>query len=379
MRRDNRDWFQPHPRLMSAFTFSSRPILLCALLGLSACGGGGSAADSPPATSSVKRILFVGNSFTHGRYQPVRKFNSGGHSTSSGGASLVIDENAGATGARAEDNETGPFGGIPGIFAEFASESGLNHEVHIEAISSATLQGHYNSALDVITDPKWSAVVLQEQSTRPLPTALAAGGSSNPSAFCSAVQSLEQAIHDKAPDASIYLYETWPRADGAQSLAGDTSSSGFDAAYNNALAQIGDAYHDAYYGAAAKNGQITAVAPVGEAWQRAWADGVANPNPYNGTSALPSLWYGIQPSNDPVISSPDRYHPSVYGAYLSALVLFQQISGIDARTLGSGETAATALGISSPIAVQLQKVAALTVQQADPALRDASHDPCSND
>jgi hypothetical protein len=356
------------------------PIFLGMSLCLAACGGGGQATNdsSPPATGTVKRVLFVGNSFTHGRYQPVRKFNNGGQSSTSGGSSLVVDENAGASGARAEDDETGPFGGIPGIVAAFASESGLNAEIHIEAISSATLQGHYNSALDVIADPKWSAVVLQEQSTRPLPSALADGGNSNPSAFCSAVQSLELAVHKMAPSAAIFLYETWPRADGAQSLAGDPGASGFNAAYNAALAQLGDAYHDANYGAAARDGMITAVAPVGEAWQRAWADGVANPNPYSGSSALPSLWYGIQSANDPVISAPDRYHPSIYGAYLSALVLFQQISGIDARTLGSGETAATALGISSTIAVQLQQVAALTVQQATTGLRNSGRDPCAN-
>lgn len=360
--------------------FLQLPILLGVSLCLAACGGGGSSTDdsSPPVTGGVKRILFVGNSFTHGRYQPVRQYNSGGRPATSAGSRLVVDENAGATGARAEDDETGPFGGIPGIVAELASESGLGTEIHIEAISSATLQGHYNSALDVIADPKWSAIVLQEQSTRPLPSALAAGGNSNPPAFCSAVQSLEQAVHKKAPSAAIYLYETWPRADGAQSLAGDPSASGFDAAYAAALAQIGDAFHDAYYGAAARNGQITAVAPVGEAWQRAWAEGVANPNPYTVTSGLPSLWYGIQSTNDPAISSPDRYHPSIYGAYLSALVLFQQISGIDARTLGSGETAATSLGISSAIAVQLQKVAALTVEQANTALRNPGHDPCAS-
>ena len=358
--------------------FRLLPILIASSC-LAACGGGGHAAGdaSTPATGAVTRILFVGNSFTHGRYQPVRQFNSGG-TPSSGASRLVIDENAGASGARAEDTEAGPFGGIPGIFAEFASESGLSEQVHIEAISSATLQGHYNAALDVIADPQWNAVVLQEQSTRPLPSALAAGGNSNPAAFCSAVQSLEQAVHQAAPGAAVFLYETWPRADGAQTIAGTPGTSGFDAAYPSALAQLGDAYHDAYYGAAARDGGIAAVAPVGEAWQRAWADGVAESNPYSGSSGLPSLWYGIESVNDPAISNPDRYHPSVYGAYLSALVLFQQISGIDARTLGASETAATALGISSTVAVQLQRVAALTVQQADSTLRHPENDPCVN-
>lgn len=75
-----------------------------------------------------------------------------------------------------------------------------------------------------------------------------------------------------------------------QTLAGDPASSGFTTAYTATLAELGDVY----YGATARNEVIAGVAPIGEAWQRAWAEGVANPNPYSRTSALPSLWYGDQ-------------------------------------------------------------------------------------
>lgn len=34
------------------------------------------------------------------------------------------------------------------------------------------------------------------------------------------------------------------------------------------------------------------------------------------------------------------HHPSIYGAYLSALVLFQTLTKVDVRTLGAGEQAA---------------------------------------
>jgi hypothetical protein len=263
------------------------------------------------------------------------------------------------------------------LFAEFANEAGLEYDVHIEAISSATLKTHINEALDVIADPQWDVVVLQEQSTKPLPAALANGGNSNPADFCKSVRMLGHDIRAASSTAAIYLYETWPRADGAQALAGDPARAGFAAAYDNALAMLGTAYHDAYYRAAALAGDIRAVAPVGEAWQRAWAQGVAEANPYTGTSGLPSLWYGIEAVNDPRISAPDRYHPSIYGAYLSALVLFQQITGVDAQTLGPDETAATSLGIASAVAVQLQQAASQTIAAQSTALHDTTIDPCA--
>lgn len=224
----------------------------------------------------------------------------------------------------------------------------------------------------------WNAVVLQEQSTRPLPAALAGAAHHDAAAFCGAVQSIEASLHAVAPSAKVWLYETWPRADTAQTLAGNPSSSGFASAYAAALQQLGAAYHDAYYRAAARDGNVAGVAPVGQAWLRAWAQGVAEPDPYTGSSRLPSLWYGINAVNDPSISSPDRYHPSIYGAYLSALVLFQRIAGVDATTLGAGESAAASLGITPAIAVQLQKIASQAVTGASATLVNASPDPCTD-
>ena len=42
----------------------------------------------------------------------------------------------------------------------------------------------------------------------------------------------------------------------------------------------------------------------------------------------------------------DNKHPSIQGSYLAALVLFEQITGTDARQLGAEELAARDLGIS---------------------------------
>jgi hypothetical protein len=233
----------------------------------------------------------------------------------------------------------------------------------------------------VIVQPKWDAVVLQELSAKPLPSALTNNSRlSNPAAFCSSVQAIEQAVHGTAGNAKVYLYETWARGDLAETLAGgDPGASGFSSSFLSDLTALTDANHYAYYSAAAHDGAIAAVAPAGEAWQMAWSQGHANPDPFvtSGSSGLPSLWYGINAVNDPQITSPDYMHPSIFGAYLSGLVLFQQITGVDARTLGASEIAAQQLGIPAAMATQLQQIAWQTVTQENPAPINQTVDPCT--
>jgi len=117
----------------------------------------------PPA---LRHVLFVGDSFTHGRYLPVRTYNNtpgtGGIGSTVASAE-VVDENFNTTIAARQETgagETGPWGGIPGIFAEFANETGLPYDVHIEAISATSLAKNYSAASDVITRPNWDTVVL---------------------------------------------------------------------------------------------------------------------------------------------------------------------------------------------------------------------------
>ncbi|MFL9875861.1 hypothetical protein [Paraburkholderia megapolitana] len=355
---------------------------------VSACGSGSGgnspaassssspSASAPPSTepTAQQHILFVGDSFTHGRYTPVRLYNSMGSQTTTPSA-IVVDENYGQTGARAE-LEPGPWGGIPGIFAELAFEANLNYDVHIEAISETSLSKNFTAASSVIAQSRWNAVVLQELSEKPLPKSLTDSSISDPVAFCSSVQSIESAVHGAAPKASVYLYETWPRADLATSLAGGTSAANFNSLYLNALSTLGSAYHNVYYSAAAHDGAIAGVAPAGEAWQRAWAEDVANPDPHTATG-LPVLWYGINATNNPPISAPDYLHPSIYGAYLSGLVLFDQITRVDPRHFGASEIAAEQLGIPASVATQLQRVAWETVQQENATPQGQTIDPCT--
>ena len=74
------------------------------------------------------RILFVGNSFTHGKYAPVLNYNT----------ATVTDENYGLplSSPRYQIDPTmpGPWGGLPGIFKKMADQAGLNYEVHVEVI-----------------------------------------------------------------------------------------------------------------------------------------------------------------------------------------------------------------------------------------------------
>src|SRR5215813_12439344 len=214
-------------------TFPIVLVLVC----LAGCGGGGigssqsetilcSEAHKPGFTCSV---LFVGDSFTHGRYLPVRSYNAETRDEP-WEPPHVIDENFGQTGDRAE-REPGPWGGIPGIFSELAQEMRLNYKVHIEAISATSLKRNYEAASDVIAQAGWQAVVLQELNFKPLPSRLTMSPESDPPHFWESVQIIEEAVHAVAPAAKIYLSETWPSGDLAARLAGDTTQPDFHEKY----------------------------------------------------------------------------------------------------------------------------------------------------
>ncbi|MDB5268627.1 MAG: hypothetical protein JWP58_1667 [Hymenobacter sp.] len=281
-------------------------------------------AGSGPALAQT-RILFVGNSFTHGYVAPVLNYN----------AAAIFDENYGlpTNSPRHESDDTGPWGGVPGIFKRFADEAGLAYEVHIEAINGVDLTYHYTNALAVIGRPAgWDKVVLQELSTAPLP--VNKGG--NPADFFTYSTRLEQAVHAANAAAKVYLYETWPRAD-LTYPAGEPYS-------GQPITAMGTDLHNGYNQAFVQNGHFEAVAPVGDAWQLAMQTGVAMSNPYNPTAGQLDLWTTY-------------FHASKWGSYLSACVLLYQITGVDPRTLGAAETAAADLGIAPADAVALQRVA----------------------
>ena len=325
----------------------------------------------------VCSVLFVGDSYTHGRYTPVRTFDAEipGEPWR---PPQVIDENYGQTGKRKEpENEPGPWGGIPGIFSELAQQTDLSYEVHIEAISATSLEKNYDAASDVIAQAGWQAVVLQELSVKPLPRSLTNSKLSDPLGFWASVQTIEQAVHVVAPEAQVFLYETWASGDLAQEIAGDTTQPDFHEKYTRALDDLLDTNLASYRCAAQRDGKVAGVAPVGEAWRRAWDDGLANPDPFQSSpSSLPILWYGINAVNDPPITKPDYHHPSRYGAYLSGLVLFVQMTGTDVRKLGASEQAAAKLGIPGELAPRLQQEAWRVVKHRPRTTAGTTNNPC---
>ena len=124
------------------------------------------AASAGPAPIS---ILFVGDSYTFGRVDPVMSYN----------AANVHDLTAGfdaidPTGTNSF--EPHPWGGVPGIFKELTDEAGLNYDVSISARNAASLRGQFldtaNAAWDLrgnVASQQWGVVVLQDQSDVSLP------------------------------------------------------------------------------------------------------------------------------------------------------------------------------------------------------------------
>lgn len=287
-----------------------------------------------PTATQPQTILFVGNSFFHGAFQPVLSYN----------AAAITDENfkPDRTGQRRRqyEREDRPWGGIPGIFKKLTDEAGLHYDVHLEAISGQTLKFHYDSALAVIKQPKWDKVVMHDYSTGPVPTR----HSGQPARFFEYATKLEQAVHTANPAAQVYLYQTWARAD--LTYPADKAYSGLP------LDSMTHDLHAAYYQEATQDGHFAGVAPAGDAWLRAVQQGVAMPNPYAPEAGKVDLW------------GSDHYHPSTYGAYLNACVLLAEVAGYDPRKLGGTEQAAAALGITPPVALKLQRLAYEQVQAA---------------
>lgn len=229
---------------------------------VTAAGPGMSPAAAEPAANPVE-ILFLGNSFTHGRYAPALNYNAApGNSTNNNlvhdllcpsltasgmctsgaeAVAAVTPTSANTPGATLADQltylqnnpsaqltEPGPFGGVAGVFLQFTKEAGLHYNVSLMTISSATLTGWLNNKgseaglLPLITSAKWDHVVMQDQSFRPLPATITVNGQSVPTrgvptGFVSAVDGLIDAIHaaDAAANktnAAITLYETQPLA-----------------------------------------------------------------------------------------------------------------------------------------------------------------------
>lgn len=261
-------------------------------------------------------ILFIGNSFTYGALASVQHYNS----------STVTDLVG-----------TG-IGGVPALFKAFTVQAGLDYDVSLETEPGSNLGFHLNSpARRALIDRAWDQVVMHGQSN------LDFQAPNNPAAISRSTGLLGALFRARNAQVEISLTATWSRAD----LSYRTASPWLGAAID----RMGQDVHAGYLAAAAANpGVVRRVIPVGLAWNRAFADGMADANPFDGIDpGKINLWAN------------DAYHASNAGYYLHALVVFGMVTGVDPASLGEGEHAAAALGNPPADAVALQRVAAAQI------------------
>lgn len=259
-------------------------------------------------------ILFVGNSFTFGELATAKYYH----------ADKVRDLNP-----PNDRNQT--IGGVPAIFKEFTREANLSYDVSLETVGGKGLDFHYTEKLPLLDKP-WDAVVLQSYST------LDEDKPGNPGLLTEYTRKFDTALHARNPNVKIYLNATWSRAD--MTYTSDTPWSG------KPIAQMALDIAAGYEAARKASPGITGVVPVGLAWNRAFAAGVADPNPYDGIAAgKVNLW------------ADDSYHASDFGYYLEALMIFGKVTGLDPLSLGPKERVARDFGFSRRQTTALQQVA----------------------
>jgi hypothetical protein len=283
----------------------SRPLAILSILSLGAVAA--------PA-SSATTILFIGNSFTFG--------------APAGDAPLVLNYRPDTV----TDLNGSHIGGVPALFKAFTLQAGLDYEVSLETSPGKGVDWHYENRLAAIAKP-FDKVVLQSYST------LDGAHPGDPATLVKYSGLLARAFHDKNPKVDVRLAATWSRADQTYKQGG--------AWYGQPIQKMALDVRAGYDKADQASELIGGVIPVGQAWNRAVASGLADANPYDGIEAGKiNLW------------APDAYHGSVYGYYLEALTIFGNITGRDPRSLGAKDYVARDLGISAEHAVALQKVAA---------------------
>ena len=151
------------------------------------------------AQAAPPSILFVGNSYTFGRVDPVMSYNTANVDDLTRPRPDLPDPNFTETaGTRAW--EPHPWGGVPGIFKQLADQAGVEFDVSLSTRNAATLRGHFlntaNADWDLrgnIAKRKWDIVVLQEQSDAALPAGR--GANANIPQFSAYADKIEKFIH----------------------------------------------------------------------------------------------------------------------------------------------------------------------------------------
>ena len=294
------------------------------LLALAGCAPGQAVASTAPhgeaapaeTKAAPKTILFIGNSFTQGAHSAARNWRAGS----------VTDLNKAG------------YGGVPALFKLFTEQAGLDYRVSLETQGGKTLGFHYDERR-ALFDRSWDVVVLQELST------LNRKEPGDPTNYLRDVARLSALFTARNPAVDIRLVSTWTRADQTYKPKGHW--------YGKPVTAMAEDLRAAADRARSANPAVTGVLPVGQACNRAMTTGVADPNPYDGIAyGQLDLW------------AYDHYHASVAGYYLSALVTFSAVTGIDPTTLGPKEKGADELGLSDAQATALQRIARDTLANA---------------
>jgi hypothetical protein len=385
------------------------------------------------ALATPTTVLFVGNSYTFGRVDPVMSYNTGSVEDMTRPRPNDPEPNFTDTvGTRAW--EPHPWGGVPGIFKQLADQAGLEFDVSLSTRNAASLRGHFlNTANNGNTDwdlrgniakRKWNIVVLQEQSDAALPAGR--GANANNPVFSAYADKIEEFIRVGAPysyrerdifggsggttaernaacaaltglsttqcgtlrniprnlNASaltkVYLTQTWARPDmvfphlstvadanyptvrdGRPIIdtAGGTFPNGYpDTLYYEVegLAGMTADLRAAFAAKAQSNPNFAGVIPVGDAFQRAVDTGIAKGD---GFYTDDGVYADTVPQDKINLWWIDYLHASKHGSYLSALVIFGKLTGINPASFGASEKAAADLDISPGDAVKLQRVA----------------------
>lgn len=262
----------------------------------------------------AETILFVGNSFTFGEYATTKHYRAG----------EVHDLNP-------PDENDQTIGGVPAIFKTFTRQAGLSYDVSLETEGGQGLDYHYLNRLPLL-DRRWDVVILQSYST------LDEDRPGNPRLLTEYTRKFNATLRARNPNVKIYLDATWSRAD--MTYQPGTPWSG------KPITQMGLDVAAGYEAARKASPGVAGVIPVGLAWNRAFATGFADPNPYDGIAAGQiNLW------------AYDAYHASDYGYYLEALVMFGKVTGLDPLSLGPKEIVAADFGFSRAQATALQQIA----------------------
>ena len=377
----------------------------------------------PIAHADTVSVLFVGNSYTFARVAPALNYNAANVHDLTAAFNAINPSGTNSFPVGTPNQgwfEPHPWGGVPGILKKMTDEAGLDYDISLSTRNAASLRGQFldtaNSAWKLrenVATRTWDVVILQEQSDAALPAGR--GKNANLATFNAYADQFERFIHNgdvtggtgsytetqlfgglaacqatglsatscniarvipvntnASAATRVFVEQTWARpdmvfphlittpdlttADGHPII--DTSSAGGVATlYYTTLQGMTTDMHNSFYAKVATNARFAGVAPVGDAFQRAVNDGFAR-----GSGFYKADGTYDEPDSGPInLWWLDRTHPSKYGSYLSALVLFQTITGHNPLSLGATEQAASDLGISPDIASELQHIAQATV------------------